>query len=81
MSNETTEQDLRTMFTEAGTVGSVDLITDRQTGKSKGFGFVVMSSQEEADKAIGMFNEKEFKTRSLRVNVAKPREDRSPVVR
>ena len=76
MSNETTEQELRTMFSEAGTVGSVDMIIDRQTGKPKGFGFVTMSSQAEADKAIGMFNDKEVKSRSLRVNVAKPREDR-----
>jgi cold-inducible RNA-binding protein len=79
MSSDTTEQDLRTMFSEAGTVGSVDMIMDRQTGKPKGFGFVVMSSQAEADKAIGMFNEKDFKTHALKVNVAKPREDR-PVV-
>jgi RNA recognition motif-containing protein len=76
MSSETTEKDLRTMFSEAGTVGSVDVIMDRQTGKPKGYGFVMMSSQDEADKAIGMFNEKEFKTRALRVNVAKPREER-----
>jgi RNA recognition motif-containing protein len=76
MSYETTEQDLRTMFSEAGTVGSVELIMDRQTGKPKGFGFLTMSSQAEAEKAISLFDTKEVNTRSLKVNFAKPREER-----
>jgi cold-inducible RNA-binding protein len=76
MSLETTEQDLRTMFSEAGTVGSVDVIMDRQTGKSKGFAFVMMNSQDEADKAISMFNEKDVNSHTLKVNIAKPREER-----
>ena len=76
MSHETTEQDLRTMFSEAGTVGVVDVIKDRQTGESKGFGFVTMGSKEEADKAIVMFNAKNLDTNTLKVNIAKPREDR-----
>jgi RNA recognition motif-containing protein len=76
MSNETTEQELRTLFAEAGTVSAVDLIMDRQTGKPKGFGFVTMSSQAEAEKAISLYDAKDFKSRTLKVNIAKPREER-----
>ncbi len=54
---------LRTMFSDAGTVGSVDMIMDRQTGKSKGFAFVTMSNLAEAEKAITMFNSKEVNSR------------------
>ena len=79
MSHETTEQDLRTMFTEAGTVGSVDIIMDRQTGKPKGFAFVVMSSQEEADKGIALYDGKDVNSRTLKVNVARPKEERPTV--
>lgn len=79
MSFETTEQELRTMFAEAGTVSAVDMITDRQTGQSKGFAFVTMGSQVEAEKAISMFDSKELNARALKVNVAKPREERSPM--
>lgn len=77
MSQETSEQELRTMFTEAGTVSAVDLIMDRQTGKPKGFGFVTMSSLDEAEKAISLFDTKEMHSRPLKVNIAKPREERS----
>lgn len=76
MSQATTEQDLRTMFTEAGTVGSVDVIMDRVTGKPKGFAFVTMSSQAEAEKAITMFNAKDVNARTLKVNISRPREER-----
>ena len=79
MSRETTEQDLRTLFSEAGTVGSVDVILDRQTGKSKGFAFITMSSQDEAEKAIVLFNAKNLNASTLKVNIAKPREER-PVI-
>jgi cold-inducible RNA-binding protein len=81
MSHETTEQDLRTMFGEAGTVGLVDVIKDRQTGKPKGFAFVTMSSQAEAEKAISMYNTKDLNTSTLKVNIAKPREERTPAAR
>jgi len=74
MSHETTEQDLRTMFAEAGTVGSVEVIMDKNTGKPKGFAFVTMSTQVEAEKAISMFDSKEVNSRPLKVNVSKPRE-------
>ena len=76
MSFDTTEQDLRTMFSEAGTVGSVDIIKDRDTGKPKGFAFVMMGSQAEAEKAIGLFNEKSVNDRALTVSIARPREER-----
>ena len=76
LSHETTEQDLRTMFAEAGTVGSVEVIMDKGTGKPKGFAFVTMSTQVEAEKAISMFDGKEVNSRALKVNVSKPRESR-----
>ena len=75
MSHETTEQDLRTMFGEAGTVGSVDMIMDRQTGKSKGFAFVTMNSQDDANKAISLLDGKDLNDHALKVNVARPREE------
>jgi cold-inducible RNA-binding protein len=73
----TTEDDLRTMFAQAGTVASVALIKDRDTGRSKGFAFVEMSSQSEAEQAIKLFNGKTFGDRQLAVNIARPREERS----
>jgi cold-inducible RNA-binding protein len=76
MSQQTSEQDLRTMFSEAGTVGSVDVIMDRATGKPKGFAFITMSNQAEAEKAITMFNAKEVNSRTIKVNISHPREDR-----
>jgi RNA recognition motif-containing protein len=79
MSRDTSEQDLRTMFSEAGTVGTIDIILDRQTGKSKGFGFITMSSQDEAEKAIVLFNAKNLNASTLKVNIAKPREERPAV--
>jgi RNA recognition motif-containing protein len=73
----TTEDDLRTLFTQAGTVASVALIKDRDTGRSKGFAFVEMSSQSEAEKAIQTFNGYSLGDRPLKVNLARPREERS----
>jgi RNA recognition motif-containing protein len=77
LSYATSEDDLRTLFAQAGTVASVAVIKDRDTGQSKGFGFVEMSTQAEAQKAISQFNAKEFKDRALTVNLARPREERS----
>jgi cold-inducible RNA-binding protein len=71
-----TENDLQDHFTAAGTVLSVNIIQDKFTGKSRGFGFVEMSSPEEATKAISAFHQKEFQGRSLTVNEARPREER-----
>ena len=76
LSYTTTEDDLRTLFAQAGTVKSVSVIKDRDTGRSKGFAFVEMTTDDEAQKAIGMFNGQAFQERSLRVNLARPREDR-----
>ena len=76
MSYDTTEEQLRTMFGEAGTVGSVDIIKDRDTGRPKGFAFVMMSSQVEAEKAISLFDGKTVNDRALKVNLARPREER-----
>lgn len=75
---ETSSNDLQTLFGQAGTVESVSLIEDRETGRSRGFGFVEMSSKEEGAAAIQKFNGTEFGGRSLNVNEAKPRENRTP---
>jgi cold-inducible RNA-binding protein len=74
----TTENDLQDYFAQAGPVLAVNIMQDRATGRSRGFGFIEMSSQEDATKAIGMFNKKEFQGRALTVNEARPREDRPP---
>jgi len=76
LSYTATEDELRTLFAQAGTVVSVAVITDRDTGASKGFGFVEMTSQVDAQKAIGMFNDYKMGERSLKVNLAKPRVER-----
>jgi RNA recognition motif-containing protein len=67
---------LQDLFSQAGGVVSANVITDRESGRSKGFGFVEMSSPEEAEKAIQMFNGYSFEGRDLRVNIARPREER-----
>ena len=77
MSYDTNEEQLRTMFSEAGTVVAVDVIKDRDTHQPKGFAFITMSTQAEAEKAISLFNSKEIGGRPLTVNTAKPREERS----
>jgi RNA recognition motif-containing protein len=73
---QTTSQDLEQLFGQAGTVQSASVVEDRDTGRSRGFAFVEMSSQEEATSAIEQFNGKEIDGRFLKVNEAKPREDR-----
>ena len=76
LSFNTTSEDLRDYFSQAGTVESASVVEDRDTGRSRGFGFVEMSSREEGEAAIAQFNGKEFGGRSLTVNEARPREDR-----
>ena len=76
LSYTTTDQDLHELCSQAGTVTSAMVMTDRDSGRSKGFGFVEMSSAEEAQKAITLFNGKEFQQRPLPVNVARPEDDR-----
>ena len=76
LSFQTSSEDLRDLFSQAGNVETANVVEDRDTGRSRGFGFVEMSSKEEAEAAIAQFNGKEFGGRSLTVNEAKPREDR-----
>jgi RNA recognition motif-containing protein len=73
---DTSSNDLQTLFAEAGTVENVSLIEDRETGRSRGFGFVEMSSKEEGAAAIEKFNGHDLRGRALKVNAAKPRENR-----
>lgn len=72
----TTEDILKEMFAAAGTVSSATVITDRMSGRSKGFGFVEMSTDEEAQKAIEQFNGKDLDGRQIVVNEARPMEER-----
>lgn len=74
----TTEDALREAFSKAGNVESATIIMDKMTGRSKGFGFVEMSNDEEAQAAIEMWNGKEFEGRNLTVNEARPMEPRAP---
>ncbi|MFL2756045.1 MAG: RNA recognition motif domain-containing protein [Dehalococcoidia bacterium] len=73
---DTGEDDLRDLFAQYGEVASVRVIKDRDTGRSKGFGFVDMDNDDEAKEAIEALNEKDFMGRSLRINEARPREER-----
>ena len=73
---QTTSQELQQLFGQAGTVQSASVVEDRDTGRSRGFAFVEMSSEEEANSAIDQFNGKELGGRALKVNEAKPRENR-----
>jgi len=77
LSFNTSNEDLQELFAQAGTVESTNIIEDRDTGRSRGFAFVEMSSKEEAAAAIEQLNGKEIDGRNLNVNEAKPREDRS----
>lgn len=74
---QTTGEDLQNLFSQTGTVQSANIIEDRDTGRSRGFGFVEMSSEEEGNAVIAEFNGKEVNGRSLTVNEARQREERS----
>ena len=78
LSYNTTSSDLEQLCSQHGTVQSAEIIADRDTGRSKGFGFVQMGSDQEAQAAIGALNGKEHDGRALTVNEAKPRENRGP---
>ena len=78
LSFNTTENDLNDAFAAHGTVTETNLMMDRETGRPRGFGFITMSSAEEAQKAIEAMNGKDMDGRALTVNVAKPREERAP---
>ncbi len=77
LSFQTSNEDLQQLFSQAGTVESANVIEDRETGRSRGFGFVEMASKEAGEAAIAQFNGKEVNGRNLNVNEAKPRENRS----
>jgi cold-inducible RNA-binding protein len=77
MSYDTTEEQIRTLFTQAGEIAEIAFITDRDTGRPKGFGFVNMKTEEGSKEAIKRFNGFTMDNRNLTVNEAKPREERS----
>ena len=77
LSFDTSSNEIQTLFAQAGTVESVSLIEDRETGRSRGFGFVEMQTKEEGAAAISQFNGKDLGGRALKVNEAKPRENRN----
>lgn len=77
LSYDTNESDLQALFAEAGTVETVNVVRDRDTGRARGFAFVEMASEAEAQTAIEKFNEQSFGGRNLTVNVAKPQAPRS----
>lgn len=76
LSYNTTEETLKNLFSQAGTLESAAVIIDKMTGRSKGFGFVEMATDEEAQKAIEMFNGKDLDGRNITVNEARPQEAR-----
>ena len=76
LSKSTTQQQLNSLFEQAGDVSAVRIIKDRRTGVSQGFAFITMSAQSEADKAVSMFNSYVLDDRSLQVDLVRPRERR-----
>ena len=76
LSFQTSSEDLQQLFAQAGTVESATVVEDRDTGRSRGFGFVEMATKEEGEKAIEQFNGTDLAGRNLTVNEARPREDR-----
>lgn len=78
LSYKTDESSLTSAFSAFGNVVSAKIITDKMTGRPRGFGFVEMSSEEEANKAIDGMNGKDFDGRTLNVNIARPMEERAP---
>lgn len=77
LSKATREEEIKTLFEKAGAVSSVELVKDRDSGQSKGFAFVNMTDQVEADKAISMYNAFSLSSHELKVNLAKPRVERA----
>ena len=76
LSKSTTQEELNALFTQAGEVTAAEVIKDRKSGESKGFAFITMSVQSEADKAVSMFNTYSLSDHALKVSMAKPREQR-----
>jgi RNA recognition motif-containing protein len=78
LSYNSTEEDIQHLFEQAGTVVSCQLMLDKFTSRSRGFAFVEMETAEEADRAVAKLNDHDLDGRNLRVNIAKPREERAP---
>jgi RNA recognition motif-containing protein len=78
LAKSTTEAEIKALFEQAGEVTTVDLVKDRFSGLSKGFAFVTMTTQADADKAISMFNAYSLAGNEIKVNIAKPRVERGP---
>lgn len=78
LSYTATEEELQNYFAQAGTVKAVTIVKDRETGRARGFAFVEMATDADAQKAISMFNGANFMERALTVNLARPREERGP---
>ena len=76
LAKSTTEDELKTLFMQAGAVSAVEVVKERDSGQSKGFAFVTMTDQAESEKAISMFNAYSLSDHELKVNVAKPKVDR-----
>lgn len=76
LSKETTQAELNTLFAQAGEVTAAEIVKDRKSGESRGFAFITMSAQSEAEKAISMFNTYSLSDHALNVSVAQPREPR-----
>jgi RNA recognition motif-containing protein len=77
LNKSTTQDELNTLFATAGTVKAVEVVKDRTSGDSKGFAFITMAEEADADKAISMFNAYSLADRELKVNVAKPKEEKA----
>lgn len=80
LSRSTTQDDLNVLFAQAGEVTSAEIMKDRKSGESKGFAFITMSAQSEADKAVSMFDAYSLSDHALKVSLAKPREQRGTTV-
>ena len=78
LSFQTTEEDLRSLFESFGEITRIQVMKDRDTGRSRGFGFVEMAAEESAEKAMGVLNGKEVQGRTLTVNEARPKPERTP---
>jgi RNA recognition motif-containing protein len=79
LSKSTTQEELNTLFAQAGQVTAAEVIKDRKSGESKGFAFITMSAQSEADKAVSMFDTYALSDHALKVSLAKPREQRGMI--
>ncbi len=80
LSKSTTQEELNTLFAQAGEVTATEVVIDRKSGESRGFAFITMSAQSEAEKAISMFNTYSLSDHALKVSLAKPKEQRGKIL-